>query len=141
MSTKSLKNSKICVIIGTYVYCISELAYAHANNRITEKGDVMDSKAKKLFDDDNKEEVFTRTQVMLQRTKRPILPHEWLKLLGITNEIQRAKIEAKKKNGPRFIQVPKLSKPLINRLIRTGYQIDTVSPDSNPTLKWFEIRW
>ncbi|MBR2705142.1 MAG: hypothetical protein IKE91_06720 [Clostridia bacterium] len=103
----------------------------------------MDSKARKeVFDDDaNKEEVFSRQPVMLQRTKRPLFPHEWLKLLGITNEIQRAKIAAKKKNGPRFISVPSLSKPLINNLIRTGYTIYMVSPDSNPKIKWYEIKW
>ena len=102
---------------------------------------IMDSRAEMLRSDDNQEEVFTSTQVMLQQTKRPLLPHEYLKLLGITNEIQRAKIEAKKNNGPKAVQVPSMSKPIINNLIKSGYQIFLVSPESNPTVKWFVVKW
>ena len=110
-------------------------------HRLTEKGFVMDSRARKMFEEDDKEEVFTSTPVMLQKTSRPLLPHEMLKLLGITNEIQRAKIEVKRNNGPKAIQVPTLSKPLINKLIRSGYQIFLVSPDSNPQLRWYVVKW
>lgn len=121
--------------------CISGLAHAHANYWITEKGIVMNSEARKQFEDDDKEEVFTSTPVMLQQTKRPLLPHEWLKLLGITNEIQRAKLESKKNKGNNSIQVPTMSKPIINKLIRTGYRIFQVSLDTNPEMKWYVIAW
>jgi hypothetical protein len=101
----------------------------------------MNSEARKQFEDDDKEEVFTSTPVMLQQTKRPLLPHEWLKLLGITNEIQRAKIESKKNKGNNSIQVQTMSKPIINKLIRTGYRIFQVSLDTNPEMKWYVIAW
>ena len=101
----------------------------------------MNSEARKQFEDDDKEEVFTSTPVMLQQTKRPLLPHEWLKLLGITNEIQRAKIESKKNKGNNSIQVPTMSKPIINKLIRTGYRIFQVFLDTNPEMKWYVIAW
>lgn len=105
---------------------------------LTEKGFDMNSKAKKLFDKDNDEEVFTSAQVMLQKTRRPILPHEWLRLLGIMNDIQRAKLD---KNGPRAIQVYSLSKPLINKIIRSGYSIYAISEKNNPQMTWYEVKW
>ena len=101
----------------------------------------MDSRAKRMFEEDQEDEVFTSTEVMLQKTNRPLLPHELLKLLGIQNEIQKANIEFKKNKGPKAIQVPKLSKPLINNLIKSGYRIYLVSPDSNPQLKWYVVKW
>lgn len=94
-----------------------------------------------MFDDSDKEEVFTSKPVELQNSNRPLLLHEKFKLAGIKSEIRKAKTEAKRNNGPRAIQVPKLSKALINNLIKSGYQIFLVSPDSTPTLKWYVVSW